>query len=192
MGPTARHRGRRGTDTSSVLTAHTSSLDRAALRAIRAFLEEAFAGDFDDDDWDHILGGVHAIAWEGEEVIAHGSVVQRRLLHDGRALRAGYVEGVAVRADRRRSGYGRAVMQPLDRVLRGAYELGGLSAASEEAASLYRSLGWQRWEGRTWVLGPNGIERTADDDESTYVLPLTAQLDLAGDLVCDWRAGDVW
>jgi aminoglycoside 2'-N-acetyltransferase I len=42
------------------------------------------------------------------------------------------------------------------------------------------------------VLGPHGLERTPDDDDSTYVLPITAALDLSGDLACDWRAGDVW
>ena len=82
-------------------------------------------------------------------------------------------------------------MGALDGVIRAAYDVGGLSA-SEEPARLYRSLGWKHWHGRTWVLGPKGIERTAEEDETTYVLPLEAELDLAGDLVCDWREGDVW
>ena len=47
-----------------------------------------------DQDWEHALGGVHAVAWLDGEVVGHASVVQRRLLHDGRALRTGYVEGV--------------------------------------------------------------------------------------------------
>jgi aminoglycoside 2'-N-acetyltransferase I len=174
-----------------VQTVHTSSLDAVAARELRAFLDEAFSGQFDDDDWDHTLGGVHALVREAGAIVAHGAVVQRRLLHGGRALRTGYVESVAVRADRRRSGYGRAVMEGLDGVIRGAYELGGLSAG-EAAGRLYRSLGWKRWQGRTWVLGPNGMEHTVDEGETTYVLPLDAAIDLDGDLVCDWRNGDVW
>jgi aminoglycoside 2'-N-acetyltransferase I len=154
-------------------------------------LVAAFDGEFDDYDWDHTLGGIHALVRDAAELVAHGAVVQRRLLHEGRAFRTGYVEGVAVRADRRGSGYGRAVMTSLDRVIRAAYELGGLSAG-EPAASLYRSLRWRRWEGRTWVLGPNGLERTQEEDETTYVLPLDVQLDFSGDLACDWRGGDVW
>ena len=110
----------------------------------------------------------------GRPIVAHGAVVQRRLLHRDRALRTGYVEGIAVRADRRRRGYGRAVMSSLDGVIRAAYELGALSAAHDGAAGLYRSLGWRRWEGRTWVIAPDGLRRTPDDDESTYVLPLGA------------------
>ena len=174
-----------------VRLAHTSSLDVETLTQLRRFLDEAFDGRFGDDDWDHALGGMHAVVTDADGIVAHASVVQRRLLHGGRALRTGYVEAVAVRANRRRQGYGRAAVHSVAEVIRGAYELGGLSAG-EDAARLYRSLGWRRWEGRTWVLGPKGIERTADEDETTYVLPLAADLDFTGDLACDWRNGDVW
>ena len=109
-------------------TAHTSSLDGATLAELRHLLDEAFSGEFDDDDWDHALGGIHAVGSEDGALVAHASVVQRRLLHGGRALRTGYVEAVAVRADRRRRGYGRAVMKQIGDVIRGAYELGALSA----------------------------------------------------------------
>ena len=173
-----------------VTTVHTSSLDATRLQAIRRLPDDAFLV-FDDDAWEHCLGGMHATIWEAGEVVAHASVVQRRLLHGGQALRTGYVEAVAVRADRRRRGYGRAVMERLGEVIRGAYEVGGLGAG-EPAATLYRSLGWRAWEGRTWVLGPEGLARTPKDDGGVYVLPVTATLDLAGDLACDWRVGEVW
>lgn len=171
--------------------AHTSSLDPATLRSIHALIHEAFDGGFGDEDWEHALGGMHAIVLEGDAVVAHGAVVQRRLLHRGHAFRTGYVEGVAVRADRRRQGHGTAVMTRLADVIDKAYELGALSSG-EKAAALYTSLGWRRWEGRTWVLGPNGPERTPGEDDSTYVLALSAELDFVGDLACDWRDGDVW
>ena len=173
-----------------VTTVHTSSLDATRLQAIRRLLDDAFLV-FDDDAWEHCLGGMHATIWEAGEVVAHASVVQRRLFHGRQALRTGYVEAVAVRADRRRRGHGRAVMERLGEVIRGAYEVGGLGAG-EPAATLYRSLGWRAWEGRTWVLGPEGLARTPKDDGGVYVLPVTATLDLAGDLACDWRGGEVW
>jgi GNAT superfamily N-acetyltransferase len=68
------------------------------------------------------LGGIHALAWEGGELIGHAVVVQRRLPHGGRALRAGYVEGVGVRADLRGHGHGAAMMAALERVVCGAYD----------------------------------------------------------------------
>ena len=174
-----------------VRTAHTSALDPGTLAELRHFLDEAFAGTFDDDDWDHALGGIHVLGTEDGALVAHASVVQRRLLHGGRALRAGYVEAVAVRADRRRRGYGRATMQVIGETIAGAYEVGAL-AAGEDGARLYRTLGWRRWEGRTWVLGPEGPRRTPEDDDAVYVLPGTARLDVTGDLACDWRGGAVW
>src|SRR3954468_22110164 len=84
-----------------------------------------------DDSWEHALGGVHALVWEGNGLAGHASVVQRRLLHRGRALRTGYVEGVAVRSDRRGRGYGAAMMDALERVVRRAYDLGALGGTDE-------------------------------------------------------------
>jgi aminoglycoside 2'-N-acetyltransferase I len=174
-----------------VLTAHTAWLSPAELRAIRVLLDEAFNGDVTDDDYEHALGGVHALVWEGPQLIGHGSVVMRRLLHAGRALRTGYVEGVAVRADRRRRGHGSAVMTALERMVRAAYEIGALGA-SEEGAGFYAARGWQLWTGTASVVAPSGIERTEEEEGAIYVLPVTAHLTRDGDLACDWRGGDVW
>jgi aminoglycoside 2'-N-acetyltransferase I len=174
-----------------VVVAHTADLDAASLTAARSMLDAAFDGDFADDDWEHSLGGMHATAWEDGEPIGHAALVQRRLLHAGRALRAGYVEGVAVRADRRRQGIGAAVMEPLERLLRGAFEIGALGA-TDDGARLYERRGWQRWRGPTSALTPEGIVRTPDADGSVYVLALGTPLDLDSELTCDWREGDVW
>lgn len=174
-----------------VRTVHTADLDGVTLRLARALLEEAFEGELTDHDWEHALGGVHALAWDGPELIGHASVVQRRLLHRGRALRTGYVEGVGVRADRRRQGNGAALMTALERVVRRAYDLGALCAAGR-AGCFYAARGWQRWLGQTCVLTPTGITRTPEEDDCVYVLPGTASLDVSGVLTCDWRDGDAW
>ena len=68
-----------------VRTGHTAELDAATLVAARALLDEVFAGELTDADWEHGLGGVHALAYEGEELVGHASLIQRRLLYDGRA-----------------------------------------------------------------------------------------------------------
>jgi aminoglycoside 2'-N-acetyltransferase I len=117
--------------------------------------------------------------------------VQRRLLHRGRALRAGYVEGLGVRADRRGQGHAAALMAALERTIRDAYDLGALSA-TEMAAGLYRARGWEVWRGPTAALTPGGIVRTPDDDGGVYVFRGTVVLDLEAELACDWRDGDVW
>jgi aminoglycoside 2'-N-acetyltransferase I len=83
------------------------------------------------------------------------------------------------------------MMAALERFLRGAYELGALGAA-DEATAFYEARGWKRWQGPTSAITPAGITRTAGEDGSVYVLPLSHPLDLTGELVCDWRDGDVW
>jgi aminoglycoside 2'-N-acetyltransferase I len=171
-------------------TRHTSDVPGATLDAARALLDNVFEGDF-TDDWEHALGGVHALVWEDDVLIGHGAVVQRRLLHGGRALRTGYVEGVGVRADRRRRGHGTALMRALGRVIRGAYVLGALGA-TDQAARLYAALGWRRWQGPASALTPQGLRRTPEADGGIYVLPVACELDLTGPLVCDWRDGDPW
>lgn len=97
------HGGARGAEDGdwAVEVRHTAELDGGTRRAVRALLRDAFDGDFSDDDWEHALGGVHALARADDRVVGHAAVVQRRLLHGGRALRAGYVEAVAVAADAR-------------------------------------------------------------------------------------------
>ena len=170
---------------------HTSQVDAATLAAARVLLDEAFDGEFGDADWEHALGGLHALAVDGDRLVGHGAVVQRRLLHRGRALRVGYVEGVAVAADRRRQGIAAAVMGALEDVVRRAYDAGALSA-TDAGSRLYLSRGWQRWRGPTSALTPDGLRRTPDDDGSVHVLAGTAALDLAGELTCDWRDGDLW
>ena len=171
--------------------AHTADLDVAALEAARALLWDVFGAEMTDEDWEHALGGVHALVWEGAQLIGHASVVQRRLLLGGRALRTGYVEGVAVHADRRGRGHGAAMMDELERIVRGAYDVGALGA-SEEAAGFYAARGWRAWRGHTWALTPAGRVRTPEEDGGIYVLEVAAALDLSGELTCDWREGDVW
>ena len=192
-GETAQQLDERTPDNGGVIevrTAHTAELSAGDRSAARALLDEVF-DDFDDSDWEHNLGGMHALVWEGADLVGHASVIQRRLLHRDRSMRTGYVEGVGVRSDRRRCGYGAAMMTALERVVRGAYDLGALSA-SDEGAAFYAARGWRLWQGPTAVLTPTGIQRTEDDDDSIYVLPLAVPLDLFGELVCDWRDGDVW
>jgi aminoglycoside 2'-N-acetyltransferase I len=174
-----------------LVVAHTADLDAAALAAARRLLDGVFGAEMTEDDWEHALGGVHALVWEDQELIGHASVVQRRLLHGGRALRAGYVEGVAVRRDRRARGHGAAMMDALERVVRAAYDLGALGA-TDAAGGFYSARGWRPWPGPTQALTPTGVVRTVGDDGAVYVLDVGRRLDRSGTLTCDWRDGDLW
>ena len=175
---------------SELRTVHTADLDAAAKSAIRALMDAAFDG-VSDDTYENVLGGMHTLLTEDGELVGHASVVQRRMLHGGRALRTGYIEGVAVREDRRRREYGAAMMAELERIVRGGYQLGALGA-SVDGSRLYTSRGWQLWRGATSVMTPAGTRRTAGEDGWIYVLPVSEPVDLSGEIVCDWRPGSVW
>ncbi|WP_406737745.1 GNAT family N-acetyltransferase [Streptomyces sp. NBC_00853] len=175
------------------LVRHTAELTSTELREIRALLDGAFDGDFADEDFEHALGGMHALVRDaGGDLVAHGSVVMRRVVHRGRALRTGYVEAVAVRADARRRGLGGQVMARLEQVIGRAYVLGALSA-SQDGEALYLGRGWQVWGGRIGALSPQGPVPLPEEEGSTYVWapPGGVRLDPAGRLDFDWRDGDV-
>jgi len=192
--PAAPRPGRTWTVRTQVHTArlvHTADLDNEARERLREMVTTAFADDFTETDWEHALGGMHALICDHGAVIAHAAVVQRRLIYQGRALRCGYVEGVAVREDCRGHGLVHALLDGVEQVMRGAYQLGALSS-SAGAASLYASRGWLAWRGPTSVLSPTGPIRTPADDGTVFVLPVGVSLDTAAELMCDWRTGDVW
>ena len=174
-------------------TVHTADLTPAERSAIRDLLDRAFLGNFDDDDFDHALGGLHVLVVERGEPIAHGSVVQRRLLHGGRAWRCGYVEAVAVHPSLRGQGFAATVMTEIERIIDHGYDLGALSA-SHAGRGLYLHRSWLPWQGPTSVLAPGGVSRTEEDDDDTFVrvVPGGAELHLTAELTCDWRDGDVW
>jgi aminoglycoside 2'-N-acetyltransferase I len=173
---------------------HTADLDGETREGARQMVTEAFGDsevDFTDTDWGNALGGMHALICDHGALIAHGAVVQRRMIHQGAALRCGYLEAVAVREDWRGHGLAMAVMDALEQVLRGAYELGALSA-SEAGRHMYASRGWVPWRGPTSVLAPTGVARTPDDDHAVFVWPVTLEIDPDAELICDWRPGDAW
>ncbi len=178
----------------SLLVGHTSQLASAVLADCRLLLEDVF-DDMTDHDWEHVLGGMHAIAICGDQVVGHASVVQRRLVHQGWAWRTGYVEGVGVHPDWQRCGIGGRLMDPVEQIITSAYDLGALGS-TDEARPMYEHHGWQPWAGPTSAMTPAGIVRTPDEDDCIYVLPASESfadvVDFTAGLTCDWRDSDVW
>ncbi len=141
---------------------HTADLTTADHDAIWDLLVDAFDGDVVQEDYyDHAVGGLHIVGYAGGELIGHASVIMRRLVHQGRALRAGYVEAVAVRSDRQRQGHGAALMDEAERVIRNAYELGALGS-SEAGIPFYRRRCWLQWQGTASVISASGVRRTPE------------------------------
>jgi aminoglycoside 2'-N-acetyltransferase I len=163
----------------------------ALLGAARQVCDEAFAGGFSDDDWQHTQGGWRVLVRTASTVLAHAAVVPRRIELDGRDLRAGYLEGVAVRPSRQASGLGTAVVRAATDYVRREYQVGVLSTGEP---GFYERLGWERWRGPSWVRDGPSLRRTPDEDDGLLVLRVGPSLRVpAGtSIVCDGRAGDDW
>lgn len=172
--------------------ARTPRLPPAFLDELRGMLVQAYDGDFDEQDWRHLLGGTHVWVTDPDgRVVSHASIVERTIVCGGRALRTGYVEAVATAAHHRRRGHGSAVMSRVAELVRDGYDLGALSTGE---VAFYQRLGWELWRGPTSVDSPDGRRRTREDDGGVMILrtPRTPPLDPDAEIVCDWRAGDVW
>jgi aminoglycoside 2'-N-acetyltransferase I len=156
--------------------ARTDQLSETFLHQLRSKLDRAFPNDFSDDDWAHSLGGVHVWVSDPWNLISHGSLVERTLAFPGVVLRVGYVEAVATASDRRREGHASLVMKAIGSLIRTRYRVGALSTGTH---AFYETLGWERWRGKTFVYGPEGPERTPNDDGDVMILRTP-------------RPGDVW
>jgi aminoglycoside 2'-N-acetyltransferase I len=172
--------------------AATGALSSEELAAIRQLMDEAFAGDFADEDLDHALGGRHWLIEDAGRIVAHASVVEREIDVDGVRLRTGYVEAVGVAPDLQRTGLGTRVVEPATGYIRDRFELGCLGTGEWP---FYERLGWERWQGPSFVrLEDGSLERSADDDDGIMILrtPATPPLDLRASISCGWRPGDSW
>jgi aminoglycoside 2'-N-acetyltransferase I len=148
-----------------------------------------------DDYWESIGPGVHVIARDPDgRFVAHAAIVDRLLYPADAVLQGGYVEAVAVLPNRQRTGFGTIVMDEIDRMIDEGYELGALGTGSQP---FYERLGWEVWQGPTWIRHLDGRrERSAAEDGAIMVrrTPLTPHgLDLAAPIAIDWRPGsEVW
>ncbi len=170
----------------------TEELTARERRGIRELMDRAFTDDgFDDDDWQHALGGLHFIVEVDGAVASHASVVPRQLEAGEVSLRTGYVEAVATDPTLQGRGFGTQVMGAAGAHIADAYEIGALGTGE---FGFYERLGWRRWRGPTSVRTENGRERTPDEDGYVMVLatPASRALDWDAELSCEWRPGDVW
>lgn len=180
-----------------VLVFRTADAPPGVLDAARHVCDLAFAGDpdgeFGDDDWEHALGGWHAVVVDDDRsVLTHASVVPRTLHVAGTPFATGYVEGVATRPGHEGEGHGSTAMIEIGQIIRRDFELGALGTGR---FSFYERMGWERWQGPTLVRHPDGHEeRTPDDDGYVLVLRFgpTAEVDRRRPIACEARSGDDW
>jgi aminoglycoside 2'-N-acetyltransferase I len=178
----------------SVRLVRTADLTPVELKVVRTLCDAAWAGEheeFAEDDWQHALGGMHVLVEDGEELLAHGSVVPRTLRAGGIDVATGYVEALATRPAHQRRGYGTAVMRAVTAYVDQTFALGALCTG---VPAFYERLGWRLWLGPTSVIVDGAARPTPDEDGTVLVrlTPSSPALDLSQPISCDWRRGDVW
>ena len=169
----------------------TGEASTEVLTEIRALLDEAFLGDFSDDDWEHALGGTHVVVVDDGVTIAHAAVIARVLEVGSRPVSTGYVEAVAVAPAKQREGLGTIAMAEVAELVRCEFDMGALSTGSP---GFYKRLGWQLWVGPTNVRRGQDATRTEGEDGGVMVLRFgpSADVDLTAPLLCEARTGDDW
>lgn len=161
------------------------------MERVRHLLDQAYGEDFSEEDWEHTVGGWHVVILDGGAPISHAAVVPRVLEAAGRALRTGYVEGVATAPGRQGQGLGTLAMRALVPILKDNFELGALSTGR---FGFYERLGWERWRGPTFARSGRRLLRTENDDDALMVLRFgpSLELDLTSPISCEARSGDPW
>ncbi len=176
-------------------SAATNELTESETLVIRRLLLDAFGTDeeerFEEDDWQHAIGGMHFLAELDGEIVAHASVVEREIHVAGRPFQTGYVEAVASEPRHQGKGLGTRLMRDVGSYIRSRFQLGALGTGRHR---FYERLGWQVWRGPSSVRSAGGSRLTPDDDGYILVLPVPSSpvLDLDAPISCDWRPGDVW
>jgi aminoglycoside 2'-N-acetyltransferase I len=171
----------------------SSSLNEAEWSTLTDLCIAAFNEPW-DDYWESIGPGVHVLAEDrGRGITAHAAIVDRFLYPGDLTLRAGYVEAVAVWPDLQRQGLGTRVMEAIDAMIDDGYELGALGTGSH---GFYHRLGWETWQGPTWIRERDGhLQRSPNEDGGIMIRRTSttpADLDLSLPIAVDWRPGEVW
>lgn len=169
----------------------SGGLSVVQVDCIQQLLADAFHDDFSDDDWDHALGGWHAIGTVDGTVVSHAAVVRRQLEVGDRRVTVGYVEAVATAPTAQGLGHGSQAVRAVMDVLRREFEMGALSTGRHP---FYERLGWERWQGPTFVFVDGRRTRTAEEDDGVMVLRFgpSAKISLESPIACWSRPGDDW
>lgn len=169
----------------------SDALDARAREELRGLWARAFGDRFDDHDADHAFGGVHVLARDSGQLVAHASAVPRSLRFGDLPWRTvGYVEAVATDPARQREGVGRSVMVRLQEEIVARWPVALLSTG--RATAFYESLGWERWLGVSYTLV--GTEAVLDGEHGGLMVFHAggSRLDRTVPVTCRDRAGDAW
>ena len=157
---------------------------------IRNLLNDAYEGDYSEQDWQHTFGGARFIGTLDEQIVAHAAVVPREVLINELPRTIGYLEGVAVSPKFQSQGLGSQLIQHVSDFCRSSYEI---SMLSTDEFDFYGKFGWQRFKGTSGVMQDSVKSFTPEEDDGLMYLAgnSTDSIEIST-AYCDWREGDCW
>jgi aminoglycoside 2'-N-acetyltransferase I len=160
------------------------------ILAITNLLEEAYEGDFSEQDWLHTFGGARFVGTVDSEIVAHAAVVPREAMVNDSLTTIGYLEGVAVSSNYQGQGLGGQLLRYVTEFCSRNYEISMLSTDEFE---FYGKFGWKRFKGASGVIDRGVVTLTPDEDDGLMYLAGEGKSTLEISTVyCDWREGDYW
>ena len=160
------------------------------LTAIKNLLNDAYDGDFSEEDWLHSFGGVRFLATLNNEIVAHGAVVPREILINEKMTTVGYLEAIAVSSTYQGRGIGSHLLSSISEFCTSRYQI---SMLSTDEFNFYSNFGWKQFKGKSGVLLDGEVVLTPDEDEGLmYLIGKAGFNQEISSAYCDPREGDHW
>ena len=167
-----------------------ADLNQSIETELRDLLNDAFEGDFSEEDWQHTYGGIRFMGYLNDELIGHGAVVSRNMNVDDKKINVGYVEAIAIVSAHCRKGFGSRLMEEITAYCQSKFSLSMLSTGEK---AFYRRHGWLDFEGESYI-SLNQVEmRSKEEDEGLmYLFGMNEIAGMPKKIVCESRSGDAW
>ena len=136
-------------------------------------------------------GGLHFLAFQGQQLVSHALVTTRWLQPEGQSLlKTAYVDAVATLPTHQGQGYGSALMRHLAGTIDSEYVIACLET---ERVEFYEPLGWQIWRGPLAGRSKQGLIPTPEQNGIMILrLSQTPALNLTSTLTIECQEERIW
>ena len=149
-----------------------------------------------EDDFKNLFsyvpsGGLHFLAFQGEQLVSHALVTTRWLQPEGQPLlKTAYIDAVATLPAHQGQGYGSALMRHLASTIDGEYVIACLET---ERIEFYKRLGWELWRGSLAGRSEQGLIPTPEQNGIMILrLSQTPSLNLDSILTIECQDERIW
>jgi len=136
-------------------------------------------------------GGLHFLAFQGEQLVSHALVTTRWIQPEGQSLlKTAYIDPVATLPTHQKQGYGSAVMRHLASAIDGEYVIACLET---DRVGFYEQLGWEIWRGPLAGRSEQGLVPTPEQTGIMILrLSQTPALNLDSRLTIECQDERIW